>query len=419
MTKPPKTPEEKKRRRANRKNPEANAPTKHTKSHKAQTTSIPKQQETAESSSVQVSATPIYVSQHTKRQKSAKGQQNQQNLAADANRMAREASPMKQQQQRANPVVLPPIQESGEGSNGSECEEGSSGSESEEGSSSSESEEGLEPQDEPMGGAADTEKSQQVATATHPTTPENQPQDEREVPVASQGNLSPIEESEDDSDAISEDFLHHPGEQSESGSSNSQSSGSAHTPEQKSNSGSSDADITPRRSYHSSQDETTHHVPTPSRRKQAKPVRKPVGPGADRIDPKSKAGPSTAPIQPSNKAAPPKRPTKANSSKPVKRHKPYGWHVIREIKKLQNSTNFLIPKLPFQRIVREIMLSLKDNFRIQGAAIEALQASTEMMMINILEDACLCTIHSKRQTIFVKDIILAMILRNDAVLKPK
>lgn len=53
-----------------------------------------------------------------------------------------------------------------------------------------------------------------------------------------------------------------------------------------------------------------------------------------------------------------------------------GTVALREIRQYQKSTELLIRKLPFQRLVREITLATnphKDPLRYQSAAIEALQ----------------------------------------------
>lgn len=46
-----------------------------------------------------------------------------------------------------------------------------------------------------------------------------------------------------------------------------------------------------------------------------------------------------------------------------------------EIRRYQRSTELLIKKLPFQRLVREILLELKVNYGMQVVALSALQVS--------------------------------------------
>ena len=50
-----------------------------------------------------------------------------------------------------------------------------------------------------------------------------------------------------------------------------------------------------------------------------------------------------------------------------------GTVALREIRKYQKSTELLIRKLPFQRLVREIAQDFKTDLRFQSAAIGALQ----------------------------------------------
>lgn len=94
-----------------------------------------------------------------------------------------------------------------------------------------------------------------------------------------------------------------------------------------------------------------------------------------------------------------------------------GTRVLREIRKYQKSTELLIKKLPFQRLVREITFDLfgsSSNFRFQTAALGALQEASEAYLVSLFEDSNLCAIHAKRVTVMPKDIQLAQRLRGDA-----
>ena len=84
-----------------------------------------------------------------------------------------------------------------------------------------------------------------------------------------------------------------------------------------------------------------------------------------------------------------------------------------EIRAYQKSTQLLIRKLPFQRLVREIAEDFKTELRFQGAAIMALQESAEAYLVGLFEDSNLCTIHAKRVTIMPKDIQLARRIRGE------
>ena len=92
------------------------------------------------------------------------------------------------------------------------------------------------------------------------------------------------------------------------------------------------------------------------------------------------------------------------------RYRP-GTVVLREIQRYQKSTELLIRKLPFQRLVQEIAQNLtKADIRFQSGAIMALQEASEAYLVGLLEDSNLCTVHAKRVTIMPKDIQLARLI---------
>ena len=92
------------------------------------------------------------------------------------------------------------------------------------------------------------------------------------------------------------------------------------------------------------------------------------------------------------------------------RYRP-GTVAIREIRRYQKSTELLIKKMPFQRLVREIAQDFKTDLRFQGQAIIALQEASEAHIVEMFEHANLCALHAKRQTIGPKDIQLARRIR--------
>lgn len=106
--------------------------------------------------------------------------------------------------------------------------------------------------------------------------------------------------------------------------------------------------------------------------------------------------------------------TKNISLKQKHKAKP-GQKALREIRRLQLSTKLLIPRLPFMRIVKEIMMEMipfdKQLYRIQSLALEALQEMTELYFVHFFEDAMLCAIHAGRVTLQPKDIRLARRIR--------
>eukprot|EP00842_Homolaphlyctis_polyrhiza_P000317 jgi/Hompol1/1286/HPOL_001120-RA len=102
---------------------------------------------------------------------------------------------------------------------------------------------------------------------------------------------------------------------------------------------------------------------------------------------------------------------------PANKHKPHryrpGTVALREIRRYQKSTELLIRKLPFQRLVREIAQDFKTDLRFQSSAIGALQEASEAYLVGLFEDTNLAAIHAKRVTIQPKDIQLARRLRGE------
>ncbi|XP_053681602.1 uncharacterized protein LOC128732377 [Sabethes cyaneus] len=98
------------------------------------------------------------------------------------------------------------------------------------------------------------------------------------------------------------------------------------------------------------------------------------------------------------------------------RYRP-GTVALREIRRYQKSTELLIRKLPFQRLVREIAQDFKTDLRFQSSAVMALQEASEAYLVGLFEDTNLCAIHAKRVTIMPKDIQLARRIRGEPFTK--
>ena len=90
-----------------------------------------------------------------------------------------------------------------------------------------------------------------------------------------------------------------------------------------------------------------------------------------------------------------------------------GTVALREIRKYQKSTELLIRKLPFQRLVKEIAQDFKADLRFQSNALEALQEACEDYLVHLFEDTNLCAIHAKRVTVMPRDMQLARRLRGE------
>ncbi|KAI9574730.1 histone-fold-containing protein [Boletus coccyginus] len=111
--------------------------------------------------------------------------------------------------------------------------------------------------------------------------------------------------------------------------------------------------------------------------------------------------------------------TEQPAQRKKRRYRP-GTLALREIRKYQRSTDLLLRKLPFSRVVREIALDMMTDtnyqtgeaaLRWQSSAILALQEATEAFLVHLFEDANLCAIHAKRVTIMQRDIQLARRIR--------
>eukprot|EP00898_Chlorokybus_atmophyticus_P001465 jgi/Chlat1/2319/Chrsp17S00173 len=108
---------------------------------------------------------------------------------------------------------------------------------------------------------------------------------------------------------------------------------------------------------------------------------------------------------------PSSKPSSDGSRKPH-RYRP-GTIALKEIRRYQKTTELLIRKLAFQRLVREINQDFKSELRWQSHAVLALQEASEAYLVGLFEDTNLCAIHSKRVTIMPKGIQLARRLRGE------
>lgn len=106
-----------------------------------------------------------------------------------------------------------------------------------------------------------------------------------------------------------------------------------------------------------------------------------------------------------------KAPADADGDNVRKRRARPGTVALREIRKYQKSTDLLLRKLPFSRVVREIAHKYNSEIRFQAAALQALQVATEAHLVSLFEDSNLCAIHAKRVTVMVRDMQLARRIR--------
>ncbi|KAG5342532.1 hypothetical protein C0989_000660 [Termitomyces sp. Mn162] len=90
-----------------------------------------------------------------------------------------------------------------------------------------------------------------------------------------------------------------------------------------------------------------------------------------------------------------------------------GTVALREIRKYQKSTDLLMRRLPFSRVVREISLDMitdendysASGLRWQSSAILALQEATEAFIVHLFEDACVAS-QSSSLTYQIDNVLL-------------
>ncbi|KAH8790050.1 histone-fold-containing protein, partial [Hyaloscypha sp. PMI_1271] len=89
--------------------------------------------------------------------------------------------------------------------------------------------------------------------------------------------------------------------------------------------------------------------------------------------------------------------------------------ALLEIRRYQKSAELLIPKAPFARLVKEVLVQESgpggESLRIQASALEALQESAEALLVTEFELTNLAAIHAKRVTIQEKDMKLVQRMR--------
>lgn len=99
--------------------------------------------------------------------------------------------------------------------------------------------------------------------------------------------------------------------------------------------------------------------------------------------------------------------------KPIKVRRPRG-QAEREVNYYQRTTSLLIRKIPFARVVRDIVLELwKGENRLywKTTALLALQEAAEWYIVCLFQDANLCAQHAKRVTVMSEDLALVRRIR--------
>jgi len=100
------------------------------------------------------------------------------------------------------------------------------------------------------------------------------------------------------------------------------------------------------------------------------------------------------------------------------RYRP-GTVALREIRRFQKTTDLLIRKARFQRLVHEIAQKISKNkyLRFQSLAVLALHEASEAYLVGMFEDTNLCALHAKRVTIMPRDMLLARRSRGEIFTK--
>ena len=101
-----------------------------------------------------------------------------------------------------------------------------------------------------------------------------------------------------------------------------------------------------------------------------------------------------------------------------RRYRP-GTVALREIRRHQTSTNLLIPKVTFQRLVKEIVYNecrdrdLDRLKTIQSTALLTLQTAFEDYCVELFSKSQVAAIHGNRVTVKPKDMQLVCFFRGD------
>ena len=95
-----------------------------------------------------------------------------------------------------------------------------------------------------------------------------------------------------------------------------------------------------------------------------------------------------------------------------KKPRPYrlrpGTKALREVRKLQKTTHMVIPRIPFERIVREVLQDFSSNKRLSSGSIQALQEAAETYLTEMLREGNNYAIHAKRTTVSIADLQCAV-----------
>ena len=90
-----------------------------------------------------------------------------------------------------------------------------------------------------------------------------------------------------------------------------------------------------------------------------------------------------------------------------------GMWALCEIRRYHSGAELLIRQLPFQRVIKEIVQSMRADLTFQMTAEMALQEAGEAFLAGLLKQTNPCAIHAKHVTIMLKDIQLVGDIRGN------
>merc|ERR1712157_152012 len=88
-----------------------------------------------------------------------------------------------------------------------------------------------------------------------------------------------------------------------------------------------------------------------------------------------------------------------------------GMVALKEIRRYQKSTETVVRKAPFQRMVRDFTSKIRDDMRYQAQCLSALHEAFENYIVGLFEDGLLAANHAKRVTVMPRDINIVGKLR--------
>jgi len=112
------------------------------------------------------------------------------------------------------------------------------------------------------------------------------------------------------------------------------------------------------------------------------------------------------------KAVPIKRDAEGNVVKPRKQHrwKP-GTAALMEIRRLQKTTDLILPRSRVVKLIREIAGKDGNSIRFRHSALNALHIAAETEIIKLFERAMLVTVNGPGTTLRVQDMQTAIAVR--------